>query len=460
MFSLTGPPLPAGWRPQSKQQRSILKCRTQKLRWRRYARKDGAGETGGAQNVSASPPPLLQQPLSLPPDDPTLQSFAAAYGADPLSPPPVIAAIARAAAAERAAAAAADDGATRWAGAGELYQLRLGTAVALQGILGGGALSLGRRPPPPRDRAIKVVASVCDDVTGAILESREFAALQETLIHAAAAVAADSSSSSSSSSTAFDAWAASMTTVYVPCLGSIEARRSYLEEYAQRRLQAFRGADGEPFDVDITRGWAAARALWQFALARALAGLLGSGGPGAAGGGGAQVLVSDPALTAFDRRVLSACGAQVLPPGSHPIGDDDGGVLVFAPNCPHGVNAEILRASGEAGGLHALAYIGTCCEYYDELEGLRERQQQQQQQQQQTAAAAAPPPFVEDDGGGSCCGCGSGGSGGGDGENALGWLASLRRDGRAVELALPSFGLLCDPATRLHVFPRGRGAAE
>jgi hypothetical protein len=294
-------------------------------------------------------------------------------------------------------------------------------------------------------------------------------------------------------------------TLYVPCLGSVEARRSYLLEY---------GGDGPELEAGggAVRGWVrsgpgsaraaaggragapgrarrpapragrdlrglardaashaqtntlpprpatyhpqvGARALWQLALARCLTTLL----PGLSG----PILVSDPALTAFDRRLLAACGARAVAPGAHPEPTDahGGGVFVYAPNCPHGVNEELL---GDClGALPRTAYLGTCAEFYEALDGLRARQRRAERLREGSSDGGGG-----GDGGGSsgallehAAGCACSGGGGEGKEEGCGGLSGggellvrLRREGRVVELGAPSFGHLHEACMRLHVF--------
>ncbi|KIZ06586.1 hypothetical protein MNEG_1372 [Monoraphidium neglectum] len=142
------------------------------------------------------------------------------YGVSVEELPVIVKALARQSAAERAGGAASDD----------LYAARVASATVLQGVLSG---SRG----VPRDRAIKVVASLCDMAASDLLASPDWPRLEAALARAQAEAGAD--------------WAA-FTRLVVPCLGSIEARQDYLAE-----LVGSVAAAEHSGETDIARGWIA-----------------------------------------------------------------------------------------------------------------------------------------------------------------------------------------------------------
>jgi len=221
--------------------------------------------------------------------------------------------------------------------------------------------------------------------------------------------------------------------------------------------------------------------MWQLAFARCLTELL----PNLRG----PILVSDPQLTTFDRRVLALCGAQIVPVDSHPEpgiishdcdgdGDDVGGdagsgLFIYAPNCPHAVNAELIESN--YGQLHRVAYIGSCVEYYETVNGLAAQQRRKKLQLQQEQEQGGSQSGRDDDegrdertesssststSGAATCACcsGQGGSSGGVDQSAdvldtTSVFVELRRARRLVELPLPDLGHFNGASIRLHVFP-------
>ncbi|KAI8475214.1 MAG: hypothetical protein J3K34DRAFT_517467 [Monoraphidium minutum] len=345
----------------------------------------------------------------------------------------------------------------------ELYGARVGTATMLQGLLSGDR-------GLPRNQVLKIAAALCDMAAGDILNSDEWAGVEAALSEAAARGGAD--------------WAA-FGRLVVPCLGSLEARRAYVAELGG----SVAGAPEADGGADILRGWVASRALWQLAFARCLATLL----PNLRG----PITVCDPALTAFDRRLIAACGCAVGHPGDDALWDDaDGGgasggggeggggggaadgTFVYAPYCPHTVNGAVVET--HLGRLERLAYLGTCFEYYEAIDGLEAARRRREEgagaaaggaqqaaggggQQAADGSRGAPTDGggrqAADAGGGgsaaSCC-CGGGEPGLEGLPSAL--LAALRRSGRVVEVPVPRLGLIHDVVMRLHVFkPSARG---
>jgi hypothetical protein len=108
------------------------------------------------------------------------------------------------------------------------YTVRIQRIHPCQGVLSG---SRG----VPRDRAIKVVASLCDMAASDLLASPDWPRLEAALARAQAEAGAD--------------WAA-FTRLVVPCLGSIEARQDYLAE-----LVGSVAAAEHSGETDIARGW-------------------------------------------------------------------------------------------------------------------------------------------------------------------------------------------------------------
>jgi hypothetical protein len=97
--------------------------------------------------------------------------------------------------------------------------------------------------PHGRDRCIKIAAVACDAAVQSILASYEWRQLRALLARASDAAGPE-----------FD-WS-NFETLYVPCLGSIEASPDFVEGYGERILVS--SEDGKE-SFDITRGWVSAR---------------------------------------------------------------------------------------------------------------------------------------------------------------------------------------------------------